>query len=121
MDSIRNGNGNENENENEYEIIIKNIIEDKYSIHLKLNKLIFYLNILLLIISLLSIIFHVIIFFYIVPKELLVFKNKLNEINKFEKKVNIMEDKFNQIYQIVMNFCELFVLKRICYKNYTMN
>ena len=72
---------------------------------------------LILLIIILSFLLQIIVFFYLIPKEISIFKKQLNDINKFEKKVNLMEIKFNEIYSIISNFCELHILNKICYKN----
>lgn len=85
----------------------------------KINKLLFYLVILVIVLLTILIVINFIVFIYIFPKELNYFKKKLNEVDKFEIRVNIMENKFNEIFDIVMNFCDLFILKKVCYKNST--
>lgn len=84
--------------------------------YIKYNNKLSYSIIIILIITLLI---QIIIFTFLIPKELSIFKNKLEEIDNFEKKVNIMERKFDEIYNIVMNFCDLYILKKVCYANIT--
>ena len=80
-----------------------------------LNK-IFLITSIILALNIILIVGISILIFDIFPKKLFYFENKLNDLNKFESRVNIMEDKFNEIYSIVMNFCEILFIKNICYK-----
>ena len=88
--------------------------QDNYNKQINYNKKLLYF---IIVFILISTIFNVIILVYILPSRLDNFDRKIDNIDRFEKNVNIMENKFNTIYEIVMNFCEVFILKKICYKN----
>ena len=88
--------------------------QDNHNKLINYNKKLLYF---IIVFILISTIFNVIILVYILPSRLDNFDRKIDNIDEFEKNVNIMENKFNKIYEIVMNFCEVFILKKICYKN----
>ena len=76
-----------------------------------------YCLIMILIVGILTLVLNSFVYFYVVPSDINEIRNGLSQINKlskYENEIDVISNKFNNIYGLIENICKKGDFKDIC-------